>query len=107
MLFLQLGMAVVPAGLILFAWSAESHVHWVVPLLGAVIFASGMLMAYVCIQTYLVDVYDIFAASALAGMIAARNVTSCVFAITGFQLYASLGDAWYVLHSLGSNQRDY
>lgn len=36
-------------------------------------FFSGMVMAYVCIQTYLVDVYEIYAASALAGMIAAQR----------------------------------
>lgn len=89
-------MALVPAGLILFAWSAEKHFHWVIPLLGATIFSTGMLMAYVCIQTYLVDVYGIYAASALAGMIAARSVASCAFAITGFQLYVSLGYGWYL-----------
>lgn len=96
MLFMQFGMITVPAGLIIFAWSAQLQTHWAIPLVGAATFAIGMLMAYVCIQTYLVDVYDKFSASALAANIFARCVTSCVFSITGFKLYASLGYAWYV-----------
>ena len=94
--FLQLGMILVPIGLIIFAWSAEFHVQWIVPLVGAAVFSMGMLMAYVCVQTYLVDVYDVHAASALAATILARSATSCVFAVTGFQLYENLGYAWYL-----------
>ena len=99
MAFLQLGMTLVPVGLIIFAWSAEKQLHWAVPLAGAAIFALGMLMAYVCIQTYLVDVYDAFAASALAATVAVRSIAACIFSVTGFQLYANLGYGWYVLHS--------
>ena len=99
MLFLQLGMALVPVGLIMFAWSAEKQLHWAVPLAGAAIFSLGMLMAYVCIQTYLVDVYENFAASALAATVAVRSIAACIFSIMGFQLYASLGYGWYVLYS--------
>jgi len=97
MLFLQLGMLIVPCGLIIFGWSAERQVHWAVTLLGAMIFAIGMLMAYVCVQTYLVDVYEMYAASALAANIFARSTTACLFSIVGFQLYRRLGYAWYVL----------
>lgn len=87
-------MAIVPCGLIIFAWTAENHLHWILPLLGAAIFAVGMLMAFVCIQTYLVDVYGEYSASALAAMITTRSVGSCIFSIVGFQLYASLGYGW-------------
>lgn len=94
--FLQLGMTLVPVGLIIFAWSAEFHVQWAVPLIGTAILSLGMLMAYVCVQTYLVDVYEVHAASALAATIFARSATSCVLTVTGFQLYESLGYAWYL-----------
>ncbi|KAL8658892.1 MAG: hypothetical protein Q9202_007377 [Teloschistes flavicans] len=94
LLFLQIGMLIVPCGLLVFAWTAEYHLHWILPLIGAAVFATGMLMAFVCIQTYLVDVYGEHAASALAAMIATRSVGSCVFSIVGFQLYVSLGYGW-------------
>lgn len=53
-----------------------------------------MLMGYVCIQTYLVDAFEEFAASALAAAIVTRCVITCVFTVVGFQLYRSLGYAW-------------
>ena len=93
---LQIGMTLVPIGLIIFGWTAEKQVHWVLPLLGIAVFSLGMLMAYVSIQTYVVDVYDKYGASALAAVIVARCTTSCVFSVTGFQLYKALGYAWYV-----------
>ncbi|KAI4111166.1 MAG: hypothetical protein LQ345_006863, partial [Seirophora villosa] len=91
MLFLQIGMLIVPFGLIIFAWTAEKQQHWALPLLGAAIFASGIFMAFLCVQTYLVDVYGEYSASALAAMIAARSIGSCMFSVVGFQLYVSLG----------------
>lgn len=92
--FLQLGMSIVPIGLIIYGWSAQKQLPWPIPLLGAAVFATGMLMAYVCIQTYIVDVFEHFAASALAATIVARAMFSCVFALIGVKLYKSLGYAW-------------
>lgn len=92
--FMQIGMTIVPAGLIIFGWSAENQTHWIVPLLGACIFGLGMLMGYVCIHTYLTDAFGQFAASALAAAVVTRCVLSCVFTIVGFQLYHRLGYAW-------------
>ncbi|KAL9010340.1 MAG: hypothetical protein Q9173_004715 [Seirophora scorigena] len=50
MLFLQIGMLIVPCGLIIFAWTAEKEQHWALPLLGAAIFASWIVMAFVCVR---------------------------------------------------------
>ena len=94
LLFLQIGMIIVPLGLVIFAWTANARLHWMAPLSGAAIFALGMVMAYVSIQTYIVDVYEEYGASALAAVILARCTTSCIFSVTGFQLYRNLGYAW-------------
>lgn len=92
--FMQVGMCIVPAGLIIFAWSAEKQTHWIVPLIGACIFGLGMLMGYVCVHTYLVDAFEQLAASALAAAIVTRCVTTCVFTVVGFELYRRLGYGW-------------
>ena len=96
MLFLQIGMVIMPCGLVIFAWMAEEQLHWVLPLLGTALLTIGMLMAFVYIQTYLVDVYGKYSANALAAMITTRNLGSCIFSIVGFQLYESLGYGWQV-----------
>lgn len=94
--FLQIGMAVVPIGLIIFAWTA-GRMHWAGCMVGAFFFGIGMLMGYVCIQSYLVDCFGEYSASALAAVILARCPITFLFCFFGFELYRNLGYAWYVL----------
>jgi len=91
---MQIGMLIVPAGLFMYGWAAEAHVHFIVPLIGAAIFAFGMLVTYICIQTYLVDAFQQYAASALAATIVLRSIFGAVFSIIGTDLYQSLGYGW-------------
>jgi uncharacterized membrane protein YedE/YeeE len=91
--FLQIGMVVVPFGLIIFAWTA-GRVHWAGCMVGAFIFGIGMLMSYVCIQSYLVDCFGEYSASALAAVILARCPITFLFCFFGFELYKNLGYNW-------------
>ncbi|KAF2730783.1 MFS general substrate transporter [Polyplosphaeria fusca] len=91
--FLQLGMVIVPVGLIVYAWSS-GRAHWIVPLIGACIFGIGMLMVYVCVQAYLVDCFGEWSASASAAAILTRCPITCAFCLTGFEMYRKLGYAW-------------
>ena len=93
MLMLQVGMLLIPVGLILFAWTA-GRTHWIVPLIGAAVFAIGFIVVYVNFQTYMVDIFGRFAASALATATILRSVLGCIFTIIGFKMYESLGYAW-------------
>jgi hypothetical protein len=98
--FLQAGMLVVPFGLIIFAWTA-GRTHWIVPLIGAHFFGIGMLMGFVCIQSYLVDCFGQYSASALAAVIMARCPITFLFCFFGFEMYKDLGYDWYVALALG------
>ncbi len=91
---LQLGMTLVPIGLIIFGWSAQEQTHWIIPLLGNAIFCCGLQIAYVSVQVYIVDAFEIYAASALASSAVSRGVISCVLTVFGFKLYVSLGYGW-------------
>lgn len=95
--FMQLGAIIVPTGLIIFAFTAREDVSWIAPLIGALVFATGMLMTYICVTTYLVDCFETYAASALAAMTVTRSLLGCVFSLIGFQLYRSLGYEWGTL----------
>jgi hypothetical protein len=93
--FLQIGMLIIPAGLLIFGWAAERQPSaWPLPLLGSFIFSFGMLICFVSSQAYLVDVFGNYAASALAAGQILRNVLAFVFCIVGFQLYSKLGYGW-------------
>jgi hypothetical protein len=92
---MQLGMIVIPLGLIIFAWTAERQpIHWTIPLLGMTLYSFGMILAYVSIQTYLVDTFGIHAASAIAAGVVMRGILGCVFTVIGLRLYAELGYGW-------------
>lgn len=97
--FLQIGMLIVPFGLIIFAWTA-GRTHWIAPLIGAFFFGIGMLMGFVCIQSYLVDCFGQFSASALAAVIVARCPITFLFCFFGFEMYKDLGYDWYVNPSM-------
>lgn len=94
---MQIGACIVPAGLFIFAFSAREDVHWIVPLIGAAVFSTGMLMTYICVTTYLVDSFEHYAASALAAMTLTRSILGCVFSFVGFQLYQTLRFQWGTL----------
>ena len=59
------GSLMVPTGLFIYGWTAEAHTHWVFPNIGTAIFAAGNIICFQCIQTYLVDSYTRYAASAV------------------------------------------
>ncbi|KAK5000281.1 hypothetical protein LTR28_013114, partial [Elasticomyces elasticus] len=47
----------VPVGLFLYGWAAEKHVQWAVPLLGTLLVGIGIIVSFMCVQTYLVDAF--------------------------------------------------
>jgi multidrug resistance protein len=42
-----------PVGLFLYGWSAQYRVHWIVPMLGVLIFAAGLMGVMVCLCLFL------------------------------------------------------
>ena len=85
------GGIIVPSGLILYGWSAEYHVHWIVPIVGTATLGFGLVVTSISSLTYLVDTYTIHAASATAGCIVLRNLSGAVFPLAGPPLYGKLG----------------
>lgn len=43
-----------PIGLFLYGWTIQYHVHWIVPMIGVVIFAFGLMGVMVCPMSVLV-----------------------------------------------------
>lgn len=64
------------------------------PIIGSGIFASGMLLTFSGIFTFLVDAYPLYAASALAANSFARSSFAAAFPLFGDQMYDKLGDQW-------------
>lgn len=81
-------------GLFWYGWSIEYKIHWIVPIIGTSLCGISITFSFLGVQTYLIDVFTIHAASALA----ANTFVRCVFGVTiplaGPPLYNRLGLGW-------------
>ncbi|KAH8816353.1 bicyclomycin resistance protein [Xylogone sp. PMI_703] len=84
----------IPAGFFIYGWTAQYHVHWIVPILSTGLIGVGNISTFMSIQTYLVDAYTVFAASALAANAVVRSVLGAVLPLAGQQMYDTLGLGW-------------
>ncbi|KAF2239141.1 rade putative MSF transporter [Viridothelium virens] len=88
------GSFCVPIGLLIYGWTAKYHEQWAIPLLGTLIVGLGLLAVFMAIQTYLVDAYHIYAASAIAANTVLRSILGACFPLFGLQMYSALGLGW-------------
>lgn len=84
----------IPVGLFIYGWTAQYHIQWAVPLLGTLFVGVGLIAAFMCVQTYLVDAFTIYAASALAANTVLRSIFGAVLPLAGLKMYAVLGLGW-------------
>ncbi|KAJ5261256.1 MFS multidrug transporter [Penicillium angulare] len=91
---MSIAAILLPTGLFIYGWTAEYRCHWIAPNIGAAIFGMGVIMAFQCIQTYMVDTYTRFAASALAAGAFLRALAGFGFPLFAPYIYASLHYGW-------------
>ena len=85
---------IAPGGLLLYGISAHFEIHWVVPNVGAAIFALGLILSFQCAQTYVVDAYETYAASATGAAAFIRTMAGFSFPLFAPDLYEAVGIAW-------------
>ncbi|KAF9889736.1 hypothetical protein FE257_007042 [Aspergillus nanangensis] len=88
------GAFFIPAGLFMYGWAAEYRTHWIVPIIGTALVGVGNIAVFMCITSYLVDAFTIYAASALAANTVVRSVMGALLPLAGQSMYRSLGLGW-------------
>ncbi|KAL8806845.1 MAG: hypothetical protein Q9182_001105 [Xanthomendoza sp. 2 TL-2023] len=88
------GSILCPVGLFIYAWTSQYHTHWIGPNIGVVIFSMGVISGFQCVQTYLVDTYTRYAASALAAVTVLRSLAGFSFPLFAPYMYAKLDYGW-------------
>lgn len=88
------GAVMVPIGLVIYGWSAQYKTHWIVPNIGTAIFAAGNQLVFQNCQTYLVDSYTRYAASAIAATAVFRSLGGFAFPLFAPYMYHALGYGW-------------
>ena len=67
---------------------------WIVPIIASAFFGAGIYIIILGILNYVVDSYQTYSASALAGVILVRNLVGAGFPLFGQQMYEKLGYEW-------------
>ena len=88
------GAVMVPIGLLIYGWTAQYRVFWLVPNIGTAIFAAGNQLVFQNCQTYIVDAYTRYAASAIAATTLFRSLGGFAFPLFAPTMYAALGYGW-------------
>ncbi|KAI1491814.1 major facilitator superfamily domain-containing protein [Biscogniauxia mediterranea] len=88
------GALLLPTGLIMYGWTANPNIHWIVPMIGTGILGFGMMAIFNSVQAYLVDSYPNNAATVTAANAVLRSILGAVLPLFGLQLYDALGLGW-------------
>jgi hypothetical protein len=75
-------------------WTARASVHWIVPCLAGILFGMGYLCLFMALLNYLVDAYEVFAASAMAAASLSRSSFGAVLPFAAKPMYRAMGIAW-------------
>lgn len=89
-----LGMIILPCGLFVFGWAAESRAHFMLPLVGSFLVGVGSILPFQSILVYLVDAFIPYSASATACAVLVRSVLAAVFPLFSQQLFVQCGYGW-------------
>lgn len=83
-----------PISFFWYGWSADKAVHWIVPIIGLIPFATGIVGIWMPIQAYIIDAYPQYAASGLAAFSVLRSTVAAFLPLAGPKMYESLGVGW-------------
>ncbi|KAI1431139.1 major facilitator superfamily domain-containing protein [Xylaria sp. CBS 124048] len=88
------GAILLPTGLIIYGWTAEFKSHWIFPNIGAFLLSASVTISFQCLQTYIVDTYTRYAASAVGATTVLRSLAGFGFPLFSPALYDRLGLGW-------------
>lgn len=81
-----------PTGLFIFGWTGNTgKIHWIVSVIGILIFTCGVFILMQCIFVYLPMVYPQYAASLFAGNDFARSSLAFASVMYSTPMYKALG----------------
>ncbi len=89
-----IGGILLPAGLFIYGWTVQYHVHWIVPIIGIVIVEMGNMIIFMALVLYIVDAFIPYSASALAANSFIRSIAGAVLPLAGLKMFVTLGIGW-------------
>ena len=90
----RVGACLLPISLFWFGWTSYTTIPWIIPIIASVFFGAGIYIVILSILSYVIDSYQTYSASALAGVILVRNLVGAGFPLFARQMYTRLGYEW-------------
>jgi hypothetical protein len=91
---MTIGGVIMPAGLFIYGWTVQAQTHFMVPIVATGLIGFGLLMTFMPASTYLVDVFTVHAASAMAASTVLRSLLAALIPLSSQQMYAKMGYGW-------------
>jgi hypothetical protein len=89
-----LGSFLLPIGLFWFAWTSNPHISWVPQVLAGIPIGWGILMIFLQGLNYIIDVYLMYANSAIAANTFIRSLAGGGFPLFAASMFRKLGVNW-------------
>jgi len=88
------GAAVLPLGLLIFAWTSDPRIPWIGQVLATALIGMGCLITFWQGVNYIIDCYGFYANSALAINTFIRSIAGAGFPLFASAMYHRLGVDW-------------
>ncbi|KAJ1308427.1 hypothetical protein OPQ81_004132 [Rhizoctonia solani] len=91
---MMFGSILLPFGLFIFAWTSMHHVHWIGTAVSGVPFGAAMVAVYISANSYIIDTYQRYTASAVAAKTFLRSIVGATVPLWVNQMYAGMTPQW-------------
>jgi hypothetical protein len=88
------GSLMIIPGIFIYGWTAYYHTHWIAPNIGIFIYSAGTIIIFQGCQTYVIDTYTRYAASAMSAVTILRSFAGFGFPLFAPSMYTALGIGW-------------
>ncbi|KAJ5844622.1 uncharacterized protein N7525_002363 [Penicillium rubens] len=89
-----LGGILLPAGMFWFGWTSNPHITWVPQVVSGSFLGSGVILIFLQGLNYIIDVYPMYANSAIAANCFFRSWLGAGFPMFATAMFHNLGVAW-------------
>jgi multidrug resistance protein len=91
---MMVASVLLPIGLFWFGWTSSPDIHWAPQVIAGVPIGLGILVIFMQGLNYIIDVYMMFANSAIAANTLIRSALGGAFPLFATQMYTNLGVDW-------------
>jgi hypothetical protein len=91
---MMVASVLLPIGLFWFGWTSDPSISWVPQVIAGVPIGLGILVIFMQGLNYIIDVYMMFANSAIAANTLVRSTLGGAFPLFATQMYTNLGVDW-------------